>query len=92
MKRSDAILSLSEKLQKSQNLLDGYKNGSIDLKCLCDNLATRAVDYCDNELEMFPPQPKKIPMEKDIRVQFYIDNIDIPHWFVLGWEPEDEKE
>ncbi len=55
MKRSEAILSLSEKLQKSQNLLDGYKNGSIDLKCLCDNLATRAVDYCINQLEMLPP-------------------------------------
>ena len=55
MKRSDAILSLSEKLQKSQNLLDGYKNGSINLKCLCDNLATRAVDYCEKKLKMLPP-------------------------------------
>jgi len=59
MKRSEAILSLSEKLQKSQNLLDGYKNGSIDLKCLCDNLATRAVDYCISEIGMLPPPTQK---------------------------------
>jgi hypothetical protein len=56
MKKSEAILSLSEKLQKSQNLLDGYKKGSITLKCLCDNLATRAVDYCEKELGMLPPE------------------------------------
>lgn len=55
MKKSDAIISLSNKLQKSQNLLDGYKNGSIDLKCLCDNLATRAIDYCEDDIGMFPP-------------------------------------
>jgi hypothetical protein len=55
MKRSDAILSLSEKLQKSQNLLDGYKKGSINLKCLCDNLATRIMNYCENEIGMYPP-------------------------------------
>lgn len=58
MKKSEAILSLSEKLQKSQNLLDGYKKGSITLKCLCDNLATRAVDYCDKEIGMLPPTVK----------------------------------
>jgi hypothetical protein len=59
MKKSEAILSLSKKLQKSQNLLDGYKNGSIDLKCLCDNLATRAVDYCTGGLRMLPPESSR---------------------------------
>jgi hypothetical protein len=59
MKRSEAILSLSEKLQKSQNLLDGYKNGSVTLKCLCDNLATRAVDYCIGSLRMLPPESSR---------------------------------
>ena len=91
MKKSEAILSLSEKLQKSQNLLDGYKNGSIDLKCLCDNLATRAVDYCEKDIGMLPPEPKVMPKDEDIQVQFYVDNIDIPHWFILGWESEDEE-
>jgi hypothetical protein len=82
MKRSEAILSLSEKIQKSQNLLDGYKNGSITLKCLCDNLATRAVDYCVNEIEMLPPKVE-------------VDNPDYPEFglstkYVNIWEPEDE--
>ena len=49
MKKSEAILSISEKLQKSQNLYDGYKKGSINLKCLCDNLAIRVLQHCENE-------------------------------------------
>ncbi len=82
MKKSDAILSLSEKLQKSQNLLDGYKNGSIDLKCLCDNLATRAVDYCVYELEMLPPEIT----EKSYKILPNGEMI----YAVNEWEPEDE--
>jgi len=80
MKRSDAILSLSGKLQKSQNLLDGYKKGSITLKCLCDNLATRAVDYCVNELGMFPPRT-------DTRECGHCTNDALDN---CVWEPEDE--
>lgn len=95
MKRSEAILSLSEKLQKSQNLLDGYKNGSINLKCLCDNLATRAVDYCELKLGMLPPHTS-LENCKDPELQVYVENIDIPQWIILGWdkewEPEDEEE
>jgi hypothetical protein len=32
-----------------------------------------------------------MPKDEDIQVQFYVDNIDIPHWFILGWESEDEE-
>jgi hypothetical protein len=91
MKRSDAILSLSEKLQKSQNLLDGYKNGSITLKCLCDNLATRAVDYCVGSLRMLPPESSR-----SIRVgAFDLQHVQYAHvWDEYDWaeELEDEEE
>jgi hypothetical protein len=80
MKRSEAILSLSEKLQKSQNLLDGYKNGSIDLKCLCDNLATRAVDYCVDEIEMLPPKNENFNTRCDM----------LDAELIYEWETEDE--
>jgi hypothetical protein len=93
MKRSEAILSLSEKLQKSQNLLDGYKNGSIDLKCLCDNLATRAVDYCVYDLKMSPPRD-------DSYLDFFAKELGYLNWLdyldhdvdnvIGGWEIEDE--
>jgi hypothetical protein len=99
MKRSEAILSLSEKLQKSQNLLDGYKNGSITLKCLCDNLATRAVDYCTGGLRMLPP-PKEIDPVADFLIHCYYDKIDgkaTEEGWVIDreksqlWELEDEE-
>jgi hypothetical protein len=83
MKRSEAILSLSEKLQKSQNLLDGYKNGSITLKCLCDNLATRAVDHCEFKLGMLPPF-------NDWLYHMDGDRADSESTRYLSWEPEDE--
>ena len=92
MKRSEAILSLSEKLQKSQNLLEGYKNGSVTLKCLCDNLATRAVDYCVNDIEMSPPKD-------DRYLEFFAKELGYENWdnyldensddILGGWESEE---
>ena len=79
MKRSEAIVSLSEKLQKSQNLFDGYKKGSINLKCLCDNLATRAIDHCDNKIRMLPPFVDQYESDTSLDL---IGN---------RWEPEDEE-
>ena len=87
MKKSEAILSLSEKLQKSQNLLDGYKNGSITLKCLCDNLATRAVDYCENEIGMLPPETKATP-EDFSNLTFDQDFLDKHDFSVNRWDEE----
>jgi len=55
VKKSEAVLALSEKLQRSQNLFDGYKNGSISLKCLCDNLADRAIRFSIEKVCMMPP-------------------------------------
>jgi hypothetical protein len=88
MKKSEAILSLSEKLQKSQNLLDGYKNGSIDLKCLCDNLATRAVDYCVGSLRMLPPESSR-----STRVgAFDLQHVQYAHvWDEDDWAEESEE-
>ena len=83
MKKSEAITSLSEKLQKSQNLLDGYKNGSIDLKCLCDNLATRAVDYCESKIGMLPPF-------NDWSYHMDGDKADSEDIIFLRWELEDD--
>jgi hypothetical protein len=89
MKRSEAILSLSEKLQKSQNLLDGYKKGSINLKCLCDNLATRAVDYCERSLRMLPPESSR-----SVRVgAFDLQHVQYAHvWDEDDWAEELEDE
>ena len=90
MKRSEATLSLSDKLQKSQNLLDGYRNGSIDLKCLCDNLATRAVDYCVNELGMLPPT-RKVKETRSGYNQFGEQSGTYTTLYDRNqWEPEDE--
>jgi len=84
MKKSDAILSLSKKLQKSQNLLDGYKKGSINLKCLCDNLATRVMNYCENEIGMLPPFD-------DFAYHMDGDKADSENIRYLAWELEDEE-
>jgi hypothetical protein len=88
MKRSEAILSISDKLQKSQNLLDGYKNASINLKCLCDNLAIRILNHCEEEISMYPPDSKN--KCNDPALQIWADNIDIPHWIILGWDNEED--
>lgn len=58
MKKSEAVIALSEKLQKSKNLFDGYKKGSITLKCLCDNLADRALNFSTDKIYMVPPDGK----------------------------------
>jgi hypothetical protein len=84
MKKSEAIIKLSNKLQLSKNLLDGYKNGNLDLKCLCDNLAIRAIDYSQNELNMLPP---KACVEVSVRVG---DEERTAYLNTHEWESEDE--
>lgn len=89
MKKSDAILLLSEKIQKSQNLLDGYKNGSIEFKCLCDNLALRVLDYCEFQLRMLPPESSRSVSFG----MFDLQHVQYAHiWDEYDWtmEPEDE--
>lgn len=54
MKRSEMGSKLSLKLQKSENLFKGYSKGSIDLKCLCDNLQERILNFLESE-GMLPP-------------------------------------
>lgn len=54
MKRSEMIQIISRNLQKHENMFNGYKNGSIPLKCVSDNLAS----YILKEIEkvgMLPP-------------------------------------
>ena len=83
MKRSDAILSISSKIQKSKKLFDGYKNGNMGNKQLSDNLALIVLRYVEEELEMMPP------LDEDMFGEF-------PCWcggiIANRWEPEDEEE
>lgn len=71
MKRSDAIYKLSEKLQKQNALVDGYKKGSINLKCLCDNLSIIIM----NEIETIGMLP---PIEPEHENDYTYPNI--PDW------------
>jgi hypothetical protein len=77
MKLSEAKWKLSQKLQKSKNLFDGYKNGNMDTKCLCDNLSDRILRFVVEELKMLPPT-----YNYDHRQESFFD--------VNEWEPEDE--
>jgi len=83
MKKSEAILRISKKLQKQTALLKGYSRGVINLKCLCDNLAT----YVINDIEkagMLPP-----PIKGKCKVEVAENGgLVIPIW---GWEPEFEE-
>ena len=55
----------------------------------------RAYDYADKilgdleEAGMFPPHTNLKDCNDPV-FQVYVDNIDIPHWVVLGWDNEDE--
>lgn len=75
MKRTEAETLISEKLQKQEALLKGYANGSIGLKCLCDNLAIMLLYFSEKELGMLPPHISKIAP----RGQVCVSN---------EWEPE----
>lgn len=49
MTRSEMEISISRKLQKQKHLFVGYNNGSIDFRCLCDNLAGRVLTAVEEE-------------------------------------------
>ena len=79
MKREDAILKISEKLQKQEALLQGYVKGSISLKCLCDNLSTLALDQAEYEIGMSPPMNFNITDYSGDQPEGYHPN-DWEHW------------
>lgn len=81
MKRSEMGKKLSEKLQKSKNLFDGYANENLDLRCLCDSLQERILNFIEDE-GMLPPTRL---------VTFDIDNEGKRNrGHINQWEPEDE--
>jgi hypothetical protein len=92
VKKSQAILSISEKLQKNKNLLDGYKNGSLGLKALCDNLATIVLDHAVVNIDMSPPKD-------DSYLDYYAKQLGYENWdgyladhtddILGGWEDEE---
>lgn len=88
MKRSEALTKLSNKLQKSQNLFDGYKNGNLSLKSLCDNLADRSLWFTENTIGMLPPPDhvELISLDNEKGAILYIDYPNIKG----AWEPEDD--
>ena len=55
VKKSEAIYALSLKLQKQEALFKGYGKGSINLKCLCDNLSSMILTCVEDEIGMSPP-------------------------------------
>ena len=79
MKRSSAEFILSMKLQKQEALFKGYANGSINLKCLCDNLSSRALTSVVDDIKMLPPTTNY-----DHRLESYFD--------MNEWESEDNEE
>lgn len=95
MKRSEAILKISENLQKHENMFKGYAKGSIDLKCTCDNLAT----YLMKELEkmgMLPPKTLVEIPEREYTIPnlFGMDKIKKVGGYQIQsneWDKEDEK-
>lgn len=80
MKRDDAIFKLRDKLKKSKNLFDGYKNGNLDIECLCTNLSIRVIDYIEYALRMLPPEVSPIP-------EHIIDNCKSANY----WELKNDK-
>jgi hypothetical protein len=56
-------------------------------------LKAGALDYADKilrdleEAGMLPPDTSLANCE-DPELQVYVDNVDIPHWVVLGWDNE----
>lgn len=92
MKRSDAIHEISFKLSKSENLFKGYANGSIDLKCLTDNLALRVMTVVEEIIEMSPPEiSRNLTQEEVIAYNKNGAGVVIEDIiFVREWEGEDE--
>jgi len=76
MKRSEAILRISEKLQKQIHLINSQTQRD-NPKMLCDNLALIVMTEIEN-IKMLPPM---IGAYDKITTQLYGRN---------EWEPEDE--
>ena len=84
MKRSEAILKISEKLQKQIHLInsDIQRNNP---KMLCDNLALRIMSEIEN-IGMLPPA-KKEPCFCSMRGTCRTCS---PNLYMTYWEKEDE--
>lgn len=90
MKKSDAVLEISKKLQKQKHMYKKYASGGMSLKQLCDNLALRVLTQLE-ELGMAPPHRKAKPEDfaNDGFDQEFLDDHDFK---VSDWESENVKE
>lgn len=86
MKRSEMILRISENLQKHENVFKGYANGSIPLKCACDNLAVYLMKEIENK-GMLPPERFREMNWNETGIT-YSDWLQLPQ-MINEWEPED---
>jgi hypothetical protein len=76
MKRSEMLLKIEKWLDKTYP--DHYLYNDSSAKELLNII---------EETGMLPPETNLKDCE-DPKLQVYVDNIDIPHWVVLGWDNE----
>lgn len=79
MKRSEMLQIISKNLQKHENIFNGYKNSSINLKCASDNLASYILKEIE-EAGMTPPLSV---------FDCGIDNTGNRIQYINEWEPEE---
>lgn len=76
----------SEMLGKIASVIINYN----EAHCVIDR--DKAVEMAETilqiqeELGMYPPEADTL--DNSEHLVFYMDNIDIPHWFRLGWDNE----
>jgi hypothetical protein len=82
MKRSEAIQIIGKVLTFGKGGFPLDKKQKYEQMSLADIILTEL-----EEAGMLPPDTnlKDCP---DPDVQLYVNNIDIPHWLVLGWDNE----
>jgi hypothetical protein len=88
MKKSEAILTISAKLQKQIHMM---KSMTDNPKMLCDNLAMRVMTEIE-EIKMLPPLYKKKLTEEEMEECDYQDPASfLGYEFVNEWEGEDDE-
>jgi hypothetical protein len=69
------------------NVLDKAINSQLYLDYLFDEDMLNSVLIAIEKAGMLPPRTSLVDCE-DPELQVYVENIDVPHWVVLGWDKE----
>jgi len=80
MKRSEMEYFISRKLRKQEHLFQGWKNGSIDFRCLVDNLSGRILTEIESTGVRPPGRWSSVLRGDTAKGEIYR----------CSWEPEDE--